>query len=295
MIRHSQLAQEVGMNARNIFILSNGEVLTFTRGNFPKRREHVQSGAVLVDGNAVSGIKSEIMKERREISEDGILMIGVAIDDRGNLLSPVAIETQGVFIADDIHEVYNELYATAENAIKEFAGSRVNIDSLKKNIKSKKIKVRQTFNKLNNNIKKCKMNIFRKCVILIIILLYFIYIIQYLSLFKLKNNNYIDIKQKPIINDKKLNETINEIENIYLKRKIKCFPNNDKIYWKNEKDLGIAKLIKLAKASDKYKMSFENENDFYKRENPSISIIITIYNQERFINKSYAFIQDQES
>ena len=148
MIRHSQLAQEVGMNARNIFILSNGEVLTFTRGNFPKRREHVHSGAVLVDGNAVSGIKSEIMKERREISEDGILMIGVAIDDRGNLLSPVAIETQGVFIADDIHEVYNELYAAAENAIKEFAGSRVNIDSLKKNIKSK---IRDVLRKRNSS------------------------------------------------------------------------------------------------------------------------------------------------
>ena len=90
------------------------------------------------------------------------------------------------------------------------------------------------------------------------------------------------------------NKTINEIENLDLKRNIKCIPNNDKIYWNNEKDLKMTKLIQLVKASDKYNISFKNENDFYKRENPSVSLIITIYNQERFINKSYAFIQNQE-
>jgi len=166
--------------------------------------------------------------------------------------------------------------------------------------KPKKIKVRQTINKFKNNIKKFKIEKFGKCVILIILFLYFKNITQYLSFFNLKNINYIDINQKSIINDKKLNEiiwknkSINEIENLDLKRSIKCIPNNGKIYWNNEKDLEIAKLIKLVKASNKYNILFENENDFYKRENPSVSIIITIYNQERFINKSYAFIQNQE-
>jgi len=155
----------------------------------------------------------------------------------------------------------------------------------------------QTINKFNNKIKKYKIE---KYFILIILFLYFKNNTQYLSFFKLKNNNYTDINEKPIINDKKLNEIIwgnktnNGIENLDLKRKTKCIPNNDKIYWKNEKDLEIDKLIKRVKASDKYKISFENENDFYKREKPSVSIIITIYNQERFINKSYAFIQNQK-
>jgi len=169
------------------------------------------------------------------------------------------------------------------------------------NNKYKKIKVRQTINKFNNKIKEYKIEKFGKYIILIIIfILYFKNISQNLSFFKLKNNNYKDINPKPIINDKNLNEIlwenkkINEVENLDLKRNIKCIPNNDKIYWNNEKDLEISKLIKLVKASGKYKISFENENDFYKRENPSVSIIITIFNQEKFIKKSYAFIQNQE-
>ena len=137
MVRHSQLAQDIGMSPRNIFMMENGEVLTFSKGSPPKIREHVQSGAILVDGNATSEIKSQVMKERRDIAEDGVLVAAASIDDRGMLLSPIAIETQGVFISDDTHEIYNELYAAAENAVKELSGGRVSIDALKRNIKTK--------------------------------------------------------------------------------------------------------------------------------------------------------------
>jgi hypothetical protein len=40
-------------------------------------------------------------------------------------------------------------------------------------------------------------------------------------------------------------------------------------------------------------ISFNNTEDFYKREKPKVSIVITVYNQEKFINTSYAFIQNQ--
>ena len=137
MVRHSQLAQEVGIAQRNIFLMVNGDILTFTRNAPPKKHGTVQSGAVIVDGNAAGSIKSEVLKERREIAEDGVLVVGASVDDRGNLLAPVAIETQGVFIPDDSRQIFKELYAASERAIQELAGSRVNIDALKKAVKAR--------------------------------------------------------------------------------------------------------------------------------------------------------------
>lgn len=148
MVRHSQLAQEVGIPQRNIFLMTNGEVLTFTKNTPPKKNGHVQSGAVIVDGNAAGSIKSDVMKERREIAEDGVLVVSAAIDDRGNLIAPIAIETQGVFISDDTKQVFNELYAASERAVQEFSGKRANIDALKKTIKTR---VRDVLRKRNSS------------------------------------------------------------------------------------------------------------------------------------------------
>ncbi|MBQ9564796.1 MAG: ribonuclease J [Synergistaceae bacterium] len=124
LVRHSQLAQEVGIPARNIHVMSNGDVLTFTKAGAPKLKGKVQAGAILVDGNAVGGIKSEVMKERRELAEDGVFIVAASIDGKGNLLAPIAIETQGVFISDDRKKVFDEVRAVAERGIRECAGKR---------------------------------------------------------------------------------------------------------------------------------------------------------------------------
>ena len=148
MVRHSQLAQEVGISQRNIFLMVNGDVLTFMKNQPPKKHGHVQAGAVIVDGNAAGSIKSDVLKERREIAEDGVLVVAAAVDERGNLLAPVAIETQGVFISEDTKDVFNELYAASEHAIQELAGKRANVDAIKKSVKTR---VRDVLRKRNSS------------------------------------------------------------------------------------------------------------------------------------------------
>ena len=148
LVRHSQLAQEVGIPQRNIFLMVNGDVLTFAKNQPPKKHGHVQAGAVIVDGNAAGSIKSEVLKERREIAEDGVLVVAASVDERGNLLAPVAIETQGVFISDDTKGVFNELYAASEHAIQELAGKRANVEAIKKVVKTR---VRDVLRKRNSS------------------------------------------------------------------------------------------------------------------------------------------------
>ena len=137
LVRHSQLAQEVGINPRNIYLLMNGDILTFTGNTPPKKHGHVQSGAVIVDGNAAGSIKSEVLKERRELAEDGVIAVSLTVDERGKLIAPVAIETQGVFISEDSADIFKELYAVSEQAVQEISGRRVNPEALKKSIRTR--------------------------------------------------------------------------------------------------------------------------------------------------------------
>jgi len=137
MVRHSQLAQEVGIAPRNIYLLTNGDILTFTDNAPPKKHGHVQSGAVIVDGNAAGSIKSEVLKERREIAEDGVIAVAVTVDERGKLIAPPAIATQGVFLSDDSGDIFKELHAVAEQAVQELSGRRANPDAIRKAIKTR--------------------------------------------------------------------------------------------------------------------------------------------------------------
>jgi glycosyltransferase involved in cell wall biosynthesis len=72
------------------------------------------------------------------------------------------------------------------------------------------------------------------------------------------------------------------------------FVIKDELFWRNE-SINYNKLQEeiLKYKCNHFKISFENKKDFYERENPKISIIITIYNQKEFINKIYTCIQNQ--
>ncbi|MBQ7263121.1 MAG: ribonuclease J, partial [Synergistaceae bacterium] len=138
LVHHSHLAQDVGIPARNVFLLSNGDVLTFTKGSAPKVKGQVQSGAVLIDGNAVGGLKSEVMRQRRDLAEDGVLVVAAALDGKGALLAPLAIETQGVFISEDRKHLFEEIRAAAERGIKDVVGKRpLDVDAVAKVIRSR--------------------------------------------------------------------------------------------------------------------------------------------------------------
>jgi ribonuclease J len=138
LVRHSQLAQDVGIPNRNIFIMTNGEVLTFQKGARPHTRNRVQAGAVVIDGNAVGELKSRVMKERRELAEDGIIAVSLALGEDGVLLAPIAVESLGVFAQDEDNDVLDEIRTVVERVLREFSGSRkIDADAVSKGIKSR--------------------------------------------------------------------------------------------------------------------------------------------------------------
>ena len=99
-----------------------------------------------------------------------------------------------------------------------------------------------------------------------------------------------------ILDERNMDELINnnKINDHKFKYNASCFPTQSKLYWKNQTFLEIEKVRKEIYERKSLNISFENKKYFYKRKNPKITLIITVYNQNPFLKMVYAYIQKQE-
>jgi ribonuclease J len=79
LIRHALLAKEVGIPENNIFIAENGRILEFTADSASMTGK-VTAGKVLVDGLGVGDVGNIVLRDRKQLSQDGILIVVVTID-----------------------------------------------------------------------------------------------------------------------------------------------------------------------------------------------------------------------
>ncbi|SFL39072.1 ribonuclease J [Pelosinus propionicus] len=82
LVKHSKLAQELGMAKDHIFIAENGQVLEFTpdKGSITGK---VASGIVLIDGLGVGDVGNIVLRDRRQLSQEGILIVVITMDKQG--------------------------------------------------------------------------------------------------------------------------------------------------------------------------------------------------------------------
>ncbi len=120
LTRHAQLARELGVQQKNIFILENGDVLTFKSGKKALIDGKVTAGSVLVDGKALGEFDGSLLRERRELSENGIVVVSIVVDRKGNIKAPVQIKTKGSIISSD-EESIDVLERAVTRAVEQFA------------------------------------------------------------------------------------------------------------------------------------------------------------------------------
>lgn len=80
---HAELAMTLGMPKENIHILSNGDILELTR-NSSKLSGTVPSGQILVDGLGVGDVGNIVLRDRRHLSQDGLLVVVVTLERESN-------------------------------------------------------------------------------------------------------------------------------------------------------------------------------------------------------------------
>lgn len=138
--QHALLAEELGMDKRNIFVGENGSVIEL--GNYNGRmKEKVHSGKVLVDGLGVGDVGNIVLRDRKHLAEDGLMIVVVTIqrDTRKVLAGPDIISRGFVYVRESedlIVEartvVKDALMKCQEKNIVEWAQIKNNIrDSLK--------------------------------------------------------------------------------------------------------------------------------------------------------------------
>ncbi len=108
---HAKLAEEVGVNPDNIFIIENGDSLELSSKGV-RRGAAVPSGIVLVDGLSVGDTSEEVLSERVSLGSQGVAAIALVTDKQGTkLLNKVALTMAGIPGGDDEHLV--EVASTA--------------------------------------------------------------------------------------------------------------------------------------------------------------------------------------
>ena len=79
LVHHAKLATRVGIREENIFISENGQILEFTP-NSGRVAGSVTAGRVLIDGLGVGDVGSIVLRDRKMLSQEGILIVSLTVD-----------------------------------------------------------------------------------------------------------------------------------------------------------------------------------------------------------------------
>ncbi|EHM10448.1 putative hydrolase of the metallo-beta-lactamase superfamily [Thermanaerovibrio velox DSM 12556] len=108
LVRHAQLARDLGVPSKEVFVLSNGDVLTLTSQGKGRVDGRVQAGAIMVDGLAMGEFQGSLLKERRELALDGVLAVSVLLGQDGSVRD-VKMESRGFLHSQEAKDLYGEL------------------------------------------------------------------------------------------------------------------------------------------------------------------------------------------
>ena len=114
---HSRLAQSMGMNPKNIFIGEIGTVFELS-GKTCKVKPAVTAGKVFVDGSGVGDVGSVVLRDRKHLAEDGMIVVVVnLLAEDGSVLTGPDIITRGFIYVKESEELMEQLQEVAMEAI----------------------------------------------------------------------------------------------------------------------------------------------------------------------------------
>mgnify|MGYP000953360132 CR=1 FL=1 len=123
LIKHAEIAKDMGVKASNVFILQNGDVFEMNRRE--ARNEYkIQAGNTLVDGLGVGDIGNIVLRERRTLSQYGIFIIVVAMD-RNKLISGPDIISRGFVYMRESSDLIDDATKLAKDVILKCAEQNV--------------------------------------------------------------------------------------------------------------------------------------------------------------------------
>ena len=131
---HADIAVDCGIPRENTFILSNGDVLSLYKGKIT-RAKSIQAGDIYVDGNRIGDVSNAVMKDRKIMANDGIVVVIANIDVVNNkLLGNPNITTRGFVQVNENQEMLRKLEEIAKHAINQKITKQINYTEIKNQI-----------------------------------------------------------------------------------------------------------------------------------------------------------------
>ncbi|MFZ5965986.1 MAG: ribonuclease J [Bacillota bacterium] len=115
--KHAKLAESLGMPSENIFTIENGEVVEITKES-AKVCGSVTAGNVLVDGLGVGDVGNIVLRDRKHLSEDGLMVVVVTIaKENGQVIAGPDIISRGFVYVRESEDLMDEARTVVKNAL----------------------------------------------------------------------------------------------------------------------------------------------------------------------------------
>lgn len=125
LIKHANIAKDLGMPGKNIVIAENGSVIELTRNSIGINGK-IQSGKVLVDGLGVGDVGNIVLRDRRQLSQDGIMIVVVTIDrETCHVVSGPDIVSRGFVYVREAEDLMDEAREKVQSALDKCEASGV--------------------------------------------------------------------------------------------------------------------------------------------------------------------------
>ncbi len=104
LVLHGRLARKAGIAGERVLIAENGQTVVF-EGGVGRVEEKVRTGRILIDGKGIGDVGRSVLKERRLLSEDGLVVVTMAFDEETGIVvyGPEIVSRGFVFEQDTGH------------------------------------------------------------------------------------------------------------------------------------------------------------------------------------------------
>lgn len=101
LVKHSQLAERVGVKKENIILAEDGDIVEIA-GDGAAIKERIEAGKVFVDGKGVGDVVDMVLKDRKYLSQDGLVVAILALNEKtGDVIYGPDIITRGVVFEEE--------------------------------------------------------------------------------------------------------------------------------------------------------------------------------------------------
>lgn len=117
LVQHARLAVDVGINSENVIIAENGDVVEVNKDRI-RIASKVSSGKIFVDGLGVGDVGNIVLRDRKQLSQDGILIVVVTIDKQsGKIVAGPDIVSRGFVYVRESEELIDEAKEKVKQAL----------------------------------------------------------------------------------------------------------------------------------------------------------------------------------